>query len=126
MTQPLPLSLFQVPAHSQSDPLLDQETITTAFPFPSTANLDLASGTVDCPDDAVLITGGAWILAGNGAIPPYIALIGRRPLDNGWTAMAREMANSETTTPGSSLLVRAVCGFPVRSASPHIEVVTAN
>lgn len=119
------LALFQS-AQAQPDPFLDRETVTKSFYFPTTANMDLAEGTVSCPSEAVLITGGAWILAGNNGIPPYIALMANRPKSEGWYALAREMSNSETATRGTSLLVSAVCGYLNRSASAHIEVVTAS
>lgn len=111
----------------QADPLLDREIITTAFPLPHVdGDLDMTEGSIACPDETILITGGAWIFSDNNGIPAEIALISSHPNGNGWTAQAREMADTPPSNLADNLLVQVVCGYTHRSGSAHIQVVTTN
>jgi hypothetical protein len=116
------LAAFQ--SAQAQNPFLDRETITTAFPMPNTPNFDFVDGTVGCPAEAVLITGGATILSSNNGIPPFIALMATKPEGNGWFARAREI-NDNDPTMSANLLVTAVCGYTHRSSNPHIQVVSS-
>lgn len=74
-------------------------------------SMDLVSGTVPCPSGKTLIGGGAQILASNGAIPPWMALVSSMPTSSGWYALAREMQD-QIRTPGTvQLYVYAVCAI---------------
>lgn len=117
--------LAALPLHA--DPLLDRVTVTTAFTMPNnTGTLDLAYGSVTCPDESILLTGGAYVLADNNGIPAYVALIASNPSGNGWTANAREVTDNPGATMRVNLMVTAVCGVTHNSASSHISMVTAN
>ncbi|MEO7427215.1 MAG: hypothetical protein ABI036_18650 [Fibrobacteria bacterium] len=110
-----------------ADPMLDREIITTAFPLPHVDNdLDMTEGSIACPDETIMITGGAWIFSDNNSVPADIALISSHPNGNGWTAQAREMADTPPSNLADNLLVQVVCGYTHRSGSAHIQVVTTN
>jgi hypothetical protein len=111
---------------ASADPLLDRVTVTASFPMPATNNLDLASGSVSCPDETVLLTGGAALLADNNGIPPSVALVSSGPLGNGWTANAREMVDVPGFPLGRNLILTAVCGYTHASFNHHLTIVTAS
>ena len=110
-----------------ADPFLDRITITNAYIMPNTAGtLDMASGSATCPDETILITGGAAIRSDNNGIPGYVALVASSPSGNGWSGIAREMTDYTASTMSNNLVVTAVCGITHQSASPHIQMVTTN
>jgi hypothetical protein len=104
-----------------ADPLLDRITVSKTVPMPGTASLDMAAGSVACPDETVLLTGGAMVLADNGAVPPAVAVVASTPQGNGWTAWAREM--SDVPGGNANLIISAVCGITHDSFSPHLRIV---
>jgi hypothetical protein len=106
-----------------ADPVLDRITVSQSFPLGSTTSLDMVSGSVTCPDETILLTGGAKVLADNGGVPSSVPLFASAPQGNGWTAYARE--TTELNSGNVNLIISAVCGIVTNSFSPHLQVVQA-
>lgn len=106
-----------------ADPILDRITVSQSFPLGSTTSLDLVSGTVTCPDETILLTGGARVVADNGAIPSSVPIFASTPQGNGWTAYARE--TTELNSGNVNLIISAVCGIVNNSFSPHLHIEQA-
>ncbi len=110
-----------------ADPLLDRVTVTHVFPMPNTSGgLDLAYGTVACPDESILLTGGASIRSDNNSVPAYVALLASNPSGNAWTAQAREIVDYTGSAFRDNLIITVVCGVTHNSASPHLQTITVN
>jgi hypothetical protein len=106
-----------------ADPVMDRITVSQSFPMGSTTGMDLVSGTVTCPDETILLTGGAKVLADNGGIPSSVPLFASTPQGNGWTAYARETA--DLNAGNVNLIISAVCGIVTNSFSPHLRIEQA-
>jgi hypothetical protein len=106
-----------------ADPVLDRITVSQSFPLGSTSSLDLVSGSVTCPDETILLTGGAKVLADNGGVPSAVPLFASTPSGNGWSAYARE--TTDLNSGNVNLIISAVCGIVTHSFSPHLSIVQA-
>lgn len=118
------ISILSVAGIAIADPVLDRITVTNSVPMSSTTNLDFAGGFALCPDETILLTGGALILSDNGGVPPGVAMVASLPQGNGWTAYAREMVDVPSSN--VNLMVSAVCGIVHNSFSPHLRIVQSS